>query len=135
MTMRRRAGIGIDRLASRMAAAPTSRAQPALRRHRARIAWTRLDRIRRIASAGVDTVARGTTDRVGGGARWVQPWFGAASRVRQRVEFDSGRLRPDLQEPRSARRKATRAARIVRVQTDVAAIAAFGFSGGVEWLG
>ena len=27
--------------------------------------------------------------RVGGGARWMQPWFGAGSRVRQRVEFDT----------------------------------------------
>ena len=32
---------------------------------------------------GVDTVSRGTTARVGGAGRWVQPWFGAASPMLQ----------------------------------------------------
>jgi outer membrane receptor protein involved in Fe transport len=84
--------------------------------------------------AGVDTVSRGTTDRIGGGARWMQPWFGAGSRVRQRVEFDVAdydltfKSQFGTSESNSHRTHA-------RVQTDVAASAKFGFSGGFEWLG
>jgi len=84
--------------------------------------------------SGVDTISRGTTRRLGGGARWMQPWFGAASRVRQRVEYDVADY--DLHfgsqfgasDGNSHRSHA-------RVQTDVAASAAVGFSGGLEWLG
>jgi outer membrane cobalamin receptor len=84
--------------------------------------------------SGVDTVSRGTTNRIGGGGRWMQPWFGAASRVRQHVEFDVADY--DLQfvsqfgvsDGNSHRSH-------VRVQTDVAASTAIGFSGGFEWLG
>jgi len=83
---------------------------------------------------GPDTVSRGTTRRIGGGVRWVQPWFGAGSRIRQRVEFDVADY--DLtfvsqfgtSEGNSHRAHA-------RVQTDVAASTAVGFSGGIEWLG
>ena len=84
--------------------------------------------------AGVDTVSRGTTRRAGGGLRWVQPWVGAGSRVRQRVEFDAAdydltfRSRFGTSEGNTHRVHA-------RVQTDIAANAAFGFSGGLEWLG
>ena len=84
--------------------------------------------------AGIDTVARGTTKRRGGGVRWVQPWFGSASRVRQRVEFDSAdydltfKSRFGTSEGESTRSH-------LRVQTDVAAASALGFSGGIEWLG
>ncbi|HEX6162651.1 MAG TPA: TonB-dependent receptor [Vicinamibacterales bacterium] len=84
--------------------------------------------------AGVDRVARGTTNRVGGALRLLQPWFGASSRVRQRVEFDVAdydlafRSQFGLSEGNTHRAHA-------RVQTDVSANAAFGFSGGMEWLG
>jgi outer membrane cobalamin receptor len=84
--------------------------------------------------AGVDTISRGTTRRFGGGVRVMQPWFGASSRVRQRVEFDSGdydltfKSRFGLSEGNTRRAHA-------RVQTDVSATSAAGFSGGFEWLG
>jgi vitamin B12 transporter len=84
--------------------------------------------------AGVDTVSRGTTKRVGGGVRYMQPWFGASSRVRQRIEFDVADYDLEflsqfgLSEGNTHRKHA-------RVQTDVAATASFGFSGGLEWLG
>lgn len=84
--------------------------------------------------AGVDTVARNTTTRVSGGVRWVQPWFGASSRVRQRVEFD--RADYDLGfESRFGASTSSTSRSHARVQTDVAASSAFGFSGGAEWLG
>ncbi|MEO7156895.1 MAG: TonB-dependent receptor, partial [Vicinamibacterales bacterium] len=84
--------------------------------------------------AGVDTVSRGTTERIGGGARWSQPWFGAGSRVRQRVEFDVAEY--DLTFKSQFGTSEGNSHRThVRVQTDVAASAAFGFSGGLEWLG
>jgi vitamin B12 transporter len=83
---------------------------------------------------GVDTVSRGTTKRVGGAARWMQPWFGAASRVRQRVEFDVADY--DLTFVSQFGRSEGNTHRAhARVQTDVAASAAIGFSGGLEWLG
>ena len=83
--------------------------------------------------AGIDTVARSTTDRVGGGARWVQPWFGSASRIRQRVEFDSADYDLTFNSRFGTSESETRRSHL-RVQTDVAASAALGFSGGVEWL-
>lgn len=84
--------------------------------------------------AGVNTVSRTATTRISGGGRWVQPWFGASSRVRQRVEFDAADY--DLHftsqfgpsDGNTNRRHA-------RVQTDVAASSTIGFSGGFEWLG
>jgi outer membrane receptor protein involved in Fe transport len=84
--------------------------------------------------AGVDTVSRGTTRRVGGGARWVQPWFGASSRVRQRVEFDTADYDLTFKSAFGTSEGNTRRSH-ARVQTDVSANAAFGFSGGLEWLG
>jgi outer membrane cobalamin receptor len=84
--------------------------------------------------SGIDRLSRGTTKRVGGGARLMQPWFGASSRVRQRLEFDVAdydltfKSQFGLSEGNTHRAHA-------RVQTDVAANAAFGFSGGLEWLG
>jgi len=83
---------------------------------------------------GVNTVSKGQTSRVGGGVRWMQPWFGASSRVRQRVEFDAADYdlhfssQFGLSDGNSSRKHA-------RVQTDVAASSAVGFSGGFEWLG
>ena len=84
--------------------------------------------------SGVDTVARNTTSRVGGGVRWVQPWFGALSRVRQRVEFD--RADYDLGfVSRFGPSTSSTTRSHARVQTDIAASSALGFSGGAEWLG
>ena len=83
--------------------------------------------------AGIDTVSRGTTDRVGGGVRWVQPWFGSASRIRQRVEFDSADYDLTFNSRFGSSESETRRSHL-RVQTDIAASSAFGFSGGVEWL-
>jgi len=84
--------------------------------------------------AGVNTVSRGTTNRIGGGVRWAQPWFGASSRIRQRVEFDVADY--DLTFKSAFGDSLSNSYRAhARVQTDVAASADFGFSGGVEWLG
>ena len=83
---------------------------------------------------GVDTVSRGTTKRVGGAGRWVQPWFGAASRVRQRVEFDVADYDLTFKSQFGESKGNTHRAH-ARVQTDVAASDAIGFSGGLEWLG
>ena len=83
---------------------------------------------------GVDRIARSLTSRIGGGARWVQPWFGPSSRVRQRVEFD--RADYDLTfRSRFGESAGTTTRSHARVQTDVAASAAFGASGGIDWLG
>ena len=83
---------------------------------------------------GPDTVSRGTTRRVGGGARWLQPWFGAGSRVRQRVEFDVADYDLTFKSQFGTSEGNTHRAH-ARVQTDVAANASLGFSGGLEWLG
>ncbi len=83
---------------------------------------------------GVDTVSRGKTERIGGGFRWVQPWFGAGSRVRQRVEFDVADYDLHFKSKFGTSEGNTHRAH-ARVQTDVAANAAIGFSGGFEWLG
>ncbi len=84
--------------------------------------------------SGVDRIARGTTRRIGGGARWVQPWFGPSSRVRQRVEFDSADYDLTFKSAFGTSEGETRRTH-ARVQTDVAANTQFGFSGGLEWLG
>ena len=84
--------------------------------------------------AGVDTVARGTTKRVAGGLRLMQPWFGASSRIRQRVEFDVADYDLAFKSQFGTSEGNTHRAH-ARVQTDVSATAAFGVSGGIEWLG
>ncbi len=84
--------------------------------------------------AGVDTVSRGTTKRIGGGVRYMQPWFGASSRVRQRIEFDTADYDLAFRSAFGKSEGSTRRTH-ARVQTDVSANAAFGFSGGLEWLG
>lgn len=84
--------------------------------------------------AGVDKVSRGTTNRVAGGLRVMQPWFGASSRVRQRVEFDIADYDLTFKSAFGTSNGNTRRAH-ARVQTDVSANAALGFSGGLEWLG
>ena len=84
--------------------------------------------------SGVDTVSRGTTRRLGGGVRYMQPWFGASSRVRQRVEFDTADYDLNFVSAFGASEGNTRRSH-ARVQTDVSANASLGFSGGLEWLG
>lgn len=84
--------------------------------------------------SGIDTVSRGTTRRIGGGVRWLQPWFGAASRVRQRVEFDTADYDLTFTSRFGTSQGSTRRTHL-RAQTDVAASAALGVSGGIEWLG
>ncbi len=84
--------------------------------------------------SGVDTVSRGTTRRVGGGVRYLQPWFGASSRVRQRIEFDTADYDLTFVSAFGTSHGNTRRSH-ARVQTDVSANASLGFSGGVEWLG
>jgi vitamin B12 transporter len=84
--------------------------------------------------AGIDTVSRGTTKRVGGGARWVQPWFGSTSRIRQRLEIDGADYDLTFKSRFGTSESQTRRSH-VRAQTDIAASALLGLSGGVEWLG
>jgi len=83
--------------------------------------------------AGVDRISRGTTQRVAGGVRMMQPWFGASSRVRQRVELDVADYDLRFVSAFGASEGNTHRAH-ARVQTDVSANAALGFSGGLEWL-
>ena len=84
--------------------------------------------------SGVDTVSRGTTTRKSGGARWLQPWGDASSRVRHRVEFDRASYDLNFHSPFGDSVGTTERSH-VRGQVDFSANAAFGFSGGVEWLG
>ncbi|HYB95395.1 MAG TPA: TonB-dependent receptor, partial [Vicinamibacterales bacterium] len=84
--------------------------------------------------AGVNTVSRSATHRVGGGLRWVQPWFGATSRVRQRVEFDTADYDLEFKSANSTSESNTRRTH-ARAQTDFAASGAVGLTGGLEWLG
>lgn len=84
--------------------------------------------------SGVDTVSRGTTKRISGGVRILQPWFGASSRVRQRIEFDKADYDLDFVSAFGASDGNTTRSH-ARIQTDVSANASFGFSGGLEWLG
>ena len=84
--------------------------------------------------AGVDTISRGMTKRAGGALRAMQPWFGASSRVRQRVEFDVADYDLTFQSQFGLSEGNTHRVH-ARAQTDVSATAAVGFSGGLEWLG
>jgi outer membrane cobalamin receptor len=82
---------------------------------------------------GVDRIARGTTGRRATGLRVVHPWTGPASRVRQRLEFDTADY--DLAFLSSFGPSASETQRThARVQTDAALDAGVGVSGGVEWL-
>jgi outer membrane cobalamin receptor len=82
---------------------------------------------------GVDAISRGMTERRAGGVRIVHPWFGADSRVRQRVDFDLADYDLTFISPFGTSESETRRAH-VRVQTDAALAAGVGVSGGVEWL-
>ena len=65
--------------------------------------------------------------------RWLQPWFGASSRVRQRTEVDYADY--DLTNVSSFPSEGESQRTHLRTQTDVSASAALGFTGGIEWLG
>jgi outer membrane cobalamin receptor len=88
---------------------------------------------------GVDRTSRNLTTRTTGALRWIQPWFGASSRVRQRVEFDVADYDLTYLTPSSPppfdRSDGETVRQHLRVQTDAAAGAALGFTGGLEWLG
>jgi hypothetical protein len=64
----------------------------------------------------------------------MQPWFGASSRVRQRIEYDVADYDLSFTSPFGVSDGNTHRSH-ARVQTDVSANAEFGFSGGFEWLG
>jgi outer membrane cobalamin receptor len=83
--------------------------------------------------AGVSRTSRNLTSRTSGGVRWLQPWFGSSSTMRQRTEFDAADY--DLTS-RSAFPSTGETRRVhARTQTDVAASSMLGLTGGVEWLG
>ena len=82
---------------------------------------------------GVDRVSRGLTERLATGVRVVHPWFGPASRVRQRVDFDIADYDLTFVSPFGTSESDTRRTH-ARVQTDAALDAGVGVSGGVEWL-
>ena len=69
-----------------------------------------------------------------GGLRYMQPWFGASSRVRQRIEYDVADYDLSFTSQFGVSDGNTHRSH-ARVQTDVSANAEFGFSGGFEWLG
>ena len=128
------AGVGIDRLAARVERhrtcrgslqyVDTERGSPGPYRIGSRESLCR----RRHGLARHDQ-ARRRRRALDAAVVWRRQPRPPARRVRRR------RLRPELQERSSARPKATRIASHARIQTDVAANAAFGFSGGLEWLG
>lgn len=82
---------------------------------------------------GVDRVSRQYTYRRSAGVRVLQPWFGPASRVRQRVEIDVTDFDLAFDSP-FGRSDAGTGRTHVRVQTDGVVSAALGASGGVEWI-
>jgi outer membrane cobalamin receptor len=88
---------------------------------------------------GVDRTSRNLSTRATGAVRWVQPWFGPTSRVRQRVELDAADYDLTYLTPSSPppfdRSEGETVRQHLRVQTDVAASATVGFTGGLEWLG
>jgi outer membrane cobalamin receptor len=83
--------------------------------------------------SGVDRVSRGNTERRATALRLTHPWTGPASRVRQRVEFDTADYDLTFVSPFGTSTSETRRTH-VRVQTDAALDAGWGVSGGVEWL-
>lgn len=82
---------------------------------------------------GVDRIARGTTARRTAALRVVHPWFGASSRIRQRVELDTADY--DLGFSTAFGRSDSETRRThARVQTDAVLSTDFGMSAGVEWI-
>ena len=82
--------------------------------------------------AGVERTARNLTTRRSGSLRWLQPWSGASSTVRQRTEFDMSDY--DLTSRSSFPSEGETRRMHVRSQTDLSAAASLGLTGGVEWL-
>jgi outer membrane cobalamin receptor len=82
--------------------------------------------------AGVDRTSRNLTRRWSGGMRWIQPWSGASSAVRQRTDVDFADY--DLIARSSFPSEGETRRAHARSQTDVTASAALGFTGGIEWL-
>ncbi|MDP1572047.1 MAG: TonB-dependent receptor, partial [Vicinamibacterales bacterium] len=83
--------------------------------------------------SGVDRISRGETDRRSVGLRLVQPWFGASSRVRQRLEFDVADYDLEYRSAFGVSESSTRRLH-GRLQTDASVSASVGLSAGVEWL-
>ncbi len=81
---------------------------------------------------GVDHTSRNLTTRRSAALRWVQPWFGASSRVRQRTEFDVADF--DLESVSSFPSRGETRRTHVRTQTDISAGTSMGASAGAEWL-
>jgi outer membrane cobalamin receptor len=81
----------------------------------------------------VDRISRGETNRRQFGVQWMQPWGGAASRIRQRTDaaisdFDANFLSPFGASESSSERVA------FRTQTDASLTSDVGVSAGVELL-
>jgi outer membrane cobalamin receptor len=83
--------------------------------------------------SGVDRISRGETERRATGLRIVHPWFGPASRIRQRIDLDVADYDLSFLSPFGRSESETRRTH-ARVQTDAALHASIGVSGGVEWL-
>ena len=83
--------------------------------------------------SGVERTARNLTTRTSAALRWIQPWRGAAGRVRQRTEVDIADF--DLESISAFPSRGETRRTHVRTQTDVSASAGFGASAGAEWLG
>jgi outer membrane cobalamin receptor len=83
--------------------------------------------------SGVDLISRGTTERKATSVRVIHPWTGPASRIRQRIEFDTADYDLSFVSPFGLSTSDTRRTH-TRVQTDAVLDEGFGLSGGVEWL-
>ena len=85
------------------------------------------------AYTAVDRVSRGDTNRRQFGVQWMQPWGGAASRVRQRTEASLSDFDGNFVSPFGLSESDTRRAGF-RTQTDAALTATMGVSAGIEVL-
>jgi outer membrane cobalamin receptor len=85
------------------------------------------------AYTSVDRISRGETNRRQFGARWTQPWGGAASRVRQHTEGGLTDLDANFLSPFGASESDTRRMAF-RTQTDASLTSALGVSVGLELL-
>ena len=102
---RRRRSAGVTRRAAPICRARFSTSTPSADRP------ARTDRIRPIATPASTRFRAARPSASAAACDWMQPWFGASSRVRQRVEFDVADYDLQLQERSSACRTATRIAR------------------------
>jgi outer membrane cobalamin receptor len=81
----------------------------------------------------VDRISRGDTNRRQFGVTWMQPWGGAAARVRQRTETGLADFDADFVSPFGVSESSTRRVSF-RTQTDAALTTSFGVSAGLELL-